>query len=312
MQARNRSAIETRLSRVDVCLRCTHFSRRMWNASQFLVQDGWSANPSHGRCHLPHNFRRSYEYLIRYQSEDFSGAHEVVFIGPHNHHVHYWRSMDSILWACIPISLKHMLFWCMFLDPHLVPYQLNYRCPYYCYVGIRYLYLCTCQKYIINNKKRRKQGIHIMIKMEYSAIRLPCSSANLWVHECNGEIVLVKKVDMLVMIFCMYVCCTRLALIHFFSKHQSCVVINLLGSPFFRTCFGSLYIHMIWVHSRVEVALTFPCWVTMELKVPKRPIFKSILFIVMVQWVLQWERQKRFSHRKCEGTMVEKCHSNIF
>ena len=261
MQACNRSAIETRLSRVDVCLRCTHFSRRMWNASQFLVQDGWSANPSHGRCHLPHNFRRSYEYLIRYQSEDFSGAHEVVFIiGPHNHHVHYWRSMDSILWACIPISLKHMLFWCMFLDPHLVPYQLNYKCPYYCYVGIRYLYLCTCQKYIINNKKRRKQGIHIMIKMEYSAIRLPCSSANLWVHECNGEIVLVKKVDMLVMIFCMYVCCTRLALIHFFPSIKVAWWLTYLGVHFFvlaldhytSTWFGFIVGWKWHLHSRAE------------------------------------------------------------
>ena len=27
----------------------------------------------------------------------------------------------------------------------------------------------------------------------------------------------------------------------------------------------------------------------------------------MVQWVLQWERQKWFSHCKCQGTMAEKC-----
>ena len=41
----------------------------------------------------------------------------------------------------------------------------------------------------------------------------------------------------------------------------------------------------------------------MELEVPKRSIFKPTLIIVMVQHVLQWERQKRFSRCKCQGIM---------
>jgi hypothetical protein len=42
---------------------------------------------------------------------------------------------------------------------------------------------------------------------------------------------------------------------------------------------------------------------TMKLEVPKRPIFRPTLSAIMVQWILQWERQKRFSHCKCQGTM---------
>ena len=36
----------------------------------------------------------------------------------------------------------------------------------------------------------------------------------------------------------------------------------------------------------------------MELEVPKRLIFRPTLSIVMVQWVLQWERQNRLSRCK--------------
>ena len=46
--------------------------------------------------------------------------------------------------------------------------------------------------------------------------------------------------------------------------------------------------------------------VTIEFEVPKWPILKPTLSIVMVQCVLQWERQKRFSRCKCQGTMAEK------
>ena len=51
--------------------------------------------------------------------------------------------------------------------------------------------------------------------------------------------------------------------------------------------------------------------VIMELQVPKRPIFMPRSSIVMVQRVLLWERQKRFSCCKCQRTMAEKCHFNI-
>ena len=40
----------------------------------------------------------------------------------------------------------------------------------------------------------------------------------------------------------------------------------------------------------------------MEREVPKRPIFTPTLSTIMVQWVLCWERQKRFSSCKCQGT----------
>ena len=45
----------------------------------------------------------------------------------------------------------------------------------------------------------------------------------------------------------------------------------------------------------------------MELEVPKRFYFRSTLSIVMVSRVLQWKRQKRFSHYKCQGIMAKKC-----
>ena len=45
---------------------------------------------------------------------------------------------------------------------------------------------------------------------------------------------------------------------------------------------------------------------TMELEVHKRPISRPTLSTIMVQWVLQWKRQKRSSHCKCQGTMIEK------
>ena len=44
---------------------------------------------------------------------------------------------------------------------------------------------------------------------------------------------------------------------------------------------------------------------------PKRPIFRPTLSTIMVQWVLQWERQKRSSRCKCQRTMVEECRFDI-
>ena len=48
--------------------------------------------------------------------------------------------------------------------------------------------------------------------------------------------------------------------------------------------------------------------VTMELEVPTRPIFNPTPSIVMMQRVLQWERQKRFSHCKCQWILTKKFH----
>ena len=47
--------------------------------------------------------------------------------------------------------------------------------------------------------------------------------------------------------------------------------------------------HQFGLHQEKDV------WVTMELEVPKRSIFRPTLSIVMVQQVLWWERQKRLS-----------------
>lgn len=38
-------------------------------------------------CLITFGDRMSILFVIK--SEDYSRAHEVVFIGPHNHHVHY-------------------------------------------------------------------------------------------------------------------------------------------------------------------------------------------------------------------------------
>ena len=51
--------------------------------------------------------------------------------------------------------------------------------------------------------------------------------------------------------------------------------------------------------------------VAMELEVLKVPIFRPTLSIVMVQQVLWWEKQNRFSRFKCQRTMVEKCRSIV-
>jgi len=45
----------------------------------------------------------------------------------------------------------------------------------------------------------------------------------------------------------------------------------------------------------------------MELEVCERPIFRPTLSTIMIQRVLRWERQKRFSRCKCQGTIAEKC-----
>ena len=52
--------------------------------------------------------------------------------------------------------------------------------------------------------------------------------------------------------------------------------------------------------------------VTMEFHVPKRHVLRPLLSTKMVQWVLWWERQKRYSSRKRQGPMVEKCCINKF
>ena len=49
-----------------------------------------------------------------------------------------------------------------------------------------------------------------------------------------------------------------------------------------------------------------------NLRSPNIPIFKPTLSTVMGQHVSHWERQKRFSHCKCQGAMAEKCHFNIY
>ena len=49
--------------------------------------------------------------------------------------------MVSIYWAHRPICFEHMSFWCSFLDPHPTHIPLNYRCPDYCYVWVRHVYL---------------------------------------------------------------------------------------------------------------------------------------------------------------------------
>ena len=46
---------------------------------------------------------------------------------------------------------------------------------------------------------------------------------------------------------------------------------------------------------------------TMELEVPKRPIFMPTLSTIVVQRVLQWERQMRFSRCNCQGSMAKTC-----
>ena len=52
--------------------------------------------------------------------------------------------------------------------------------------------------------------------------------------------------------------------------------------------------------------------VTMEFEVPKWPNFKPTLSTLMVQWVLQWEKQKRCSNSKRQGCMAKKCWYNHF
>ena len=53
--------------------------------------------------------------------------------------------------------------------------------------------------------------------------------------------------------------------------------------------------------------------VIMKLEVSKRFIFRPTLFIVMIQQVLWWEKQKSFSCCKSQGTMTRKCcFNNLF
>ena len=49
-----------------------------------------------------------------------------------------------------------------------------------------------------------------------------------------------------------------------------------------------------------------------EVRGPMTYIWRSTLFSDMVQWVLQWERQKRCSCRRRQGPIQEKyCHNKI-
>jgi hypothetical protein len=50
--------------------------------------------------------------------------------------------------------------------------------------------------------------------------------------------------------------------------------------------------------------------VTMEFEVSNKRILRLMLSNDMVQWVLQWERQKRCSCRKRQGPMAKKCYYN--
>ena len=49
---------------------------------------------------------------------------------------------------------------------------------------------------------------------------------------------------------------------------------------------------------------------TMEFEVSKRHILRLTLSTNMVQWILQWERQKRCYGRKWQGHMAKKCCHN--
>ena len=51
--------------------------------------------------------------------------------------------------------------------------------------------------------------------------------------------------------------------------------------------------------------------VTMEINVPGRLISRPTLSIVMIQHVLHWERQKRFSHCKCQEAMAKNSRFNF-
>ena len=55
------------------------------------------------------------------------------------------------------------------------------------------------------------------------------------------------------------------------------------------TCLGTILVYIKEKNVRV----------TMEFEVPKRFIFRPILSTVMIQWVLSWEKQKRFSRCRC-------------
>ena len=62
----------------------------------------------------------------------------------------------------------------------------------------------------------------------------------------------------------------------------------------------------LWFTSRKTIR------VTMELEVPKRPIFKLTLSTAVVQQVCSGRRKKRFCHYKCHGSMAKKCQFLIF
>ena len=52
--------------------------------------------------------------------------------------------------------------------------------------------------------------------------------------------------------------------------------------------------------------------VIVEFEVSKRHVLRPMLSIDMVQWVLQWEKQKRCSSRKRQGPMTKRCCYNRF
>ena len=55
----------------------------------------------------------------------------------------------------------------------------------------------------------------------------------------------------------------------------------------------------------LEFTSTKKCKSDHGFEVPKRPIFRSTSSTDMVQQVLQWERQKWFSHCKYQGTIIQ-------
>ena len=74
----------------------------------------WLANPNCSYSHFLHNFQRSYECLIHYQSEDSRPSWVVIYVPPNMLTID--PRMLSIFWARGPNSIKHMSFSCPFLD----------------------------------------------------------------------------------------------------------------------------------------------------------------------------------------------------
>ena len=96
------------------------------------------ANPIHAPSHLPQFLKLTW---ISYSLSNwrFSCSLRGHIGGP----TIMWTfgpGVVSIFWPHSPISFKHMSFWYLLRStPNHIP--LKNRCPYPCYVGIRYIYL---------------------------------------------------------------------------------------------------------------------------------------------------------------------------